>query len=71
VNYDIDALIWAAGVRRAASRKLLHELGIPITYNLDDFAYLTRIHYYAASDEIWAEHESTSTSPSLLVKYYD
>ncbi|KAM0751285.1 isopentenyl-diphosphate delta-isomerase [Meredithblackwellia eburnea MCA 4105] len=45
------------GVRRAASRKLTHELGIPHTYPLDDFAYLTRIHYYAPSDEIWAEHE--------------
>lgn len=47
-----------AGVRRAAARKLTHELGIPHTYPLDDFAYLTRIHYYAPSDEIWAEHES-------------
>ncbi|GAA5862079.1 hypothetical protein JCM1840_001636 [Sporobolomyces johnsonii] len=45
------------GVRRAAARKLVHELGIPTTYELDDFAYLTRIHYYAKSDEIWAEHE--------------
>lgn len=45
------------GVRRAAARKLTHELGIPHTYPLDDFAYLTRIHYYAPSDEIWAEHE--------------
>ncbi|GAA5946048.1 hypothetical protein JCM3775_007201 [Rhodotorula graminis] len=45
------------GVRRAAARKLVHELGIPTTYALDDFAYLTRIHYYAPSDEIWAEHE--------------
>ncbi|GAA6062598.1 hypothetical protein JCM10212_004893 [Sporobolomyces blumeae] len=45
------------GVRRAAARKLVHELGIPTTYSLDDFAYLTRIHYYAKSDEIWAEHE--------------
>ncbi|GAA6019875.1 hypothetical protein JCM11491_004850 [Sporobolomyces phaffii] len=45
------------GVRRAAARKLEHELGIPQTYSLDDFAYLTRIHYYAKSDDIWAEHE--------------
>ncbi|SGZ25861.1 BQ5605_C024g09785 [Microbotryum silenes-dioicae] len=50
------------GVRKAASRKLVHELGIPITYELDEFAYLTRIHYYAPSDEIWAEHESTLRS---------
>ncbi|GAA5890108.1 hypothetical protein JCM6882_009228 [Rhodosporidiobolus microsporus] len=45
------------GARRAAARKLTHELGIPFNYPLDDFAYLTRIHYYAPSDEIWAEHE--------------
>ncbi|GAA5949013.1 hypothetical protein JCM3765_003983 [Sporobolomyces pararoseus] len=45
------------GVRRAAARKLEHELGIPKTYELSDFSYLTRIHYYAKSDEIWAEHE--------------
>lgn len=46
------------GVRKAAARKLTHELGIPQAYELDEFAYLTRIHYYAPSDEIWAEHES-------------
>ncbi|ORY64763.1 putative isopentenyl-diphosphate delta-isomerase [Leucosporidium creatinivorum] len=45
------------GVRKAAARKLTHELGIPQEYELDEFAYLTRIHYYAPSDEIWAEHE--------------
>lgn len=45
------------GVRRAAARKLTHELGIPHDYDLDRFAYLTRIHYYAPSDDIWAEHE--------------
>lgn len=52
------------GVRRAASRKLDHELGIPFEgYGLDDFAYLTRIHYYAESDSVWAEHESRSPLP--------
>ena len=45
-------------MRKAAARKLTHELGIPQEYELDEFAYLTRIHYYAKSDEIWAEHES-------------
>ncbi|CEQ42814.1 SPOSA6832_04690, partial [Sporobolomyces salmonicolor] len=55
------------GVRRAAARKLVHELGIPTTYELDDFAYLTRIHYYAKSDEIWAEHESASI-PSFSLR---
>lgn len=53
-----------SGVRRAAARKLQHELGIPQTYQLDDFSYLTRIHYYAKSDEIWAEHESESSQSS-------
>lgn len=53
-----DTLEILVGVRRAAARKLEHELGIPKTYELDDFSYLTRIHYYAKSDEIWAEHES-------------
>lgn len=47
-----------AGVRKAAARKLEHELGIPTQFELDEFAYLTRIHYYAPSDEVWAEHES-------------
>lgn len=72
VSQDADALDLMAtiptstGVRRAAARKLVHELGIPTTYALDDFAYLTRIHYYAPSDDIWAEHESASTrSPSV------
>ena len=50
------------GVRKAAARKLTHELGIPQSYELDEFAYLTRIHYYATSDEVWAEHESQSRS---------
>ncbi|BGO97396.1 isopentenyl-diphosphate delta-isomerase idi1 [Rhodotorula toruloides] len=41
----------------AGARKLTHKLGIPHIYPLDDFAYLTRIHYYTPSDKIWAEHE--------------
>ena len=50
-------------MRKAAARKLEHELGIPTKFELDEFAYLTRIHYYAASDEIWAEHESKQHPP--------
>lgn len=57
---SLTVQLFSAGVRRAAARKLTHELGIPTEYSLDDFAYLTRIHYYAPSDEIWAEHESGS-----------
>lgn len=47
------------GVRRAAQRKLDHELGIPPEeVPLDKFQFLTRIHYLAPSDGHWGEHES-------------
>lgn len=47
------------GVRRAAQRKLDHELGIqPAQVPIDDFHFLTRIHYKAPSDGKWGEHES-------------
>ncbi|KAA1471502.1 Isopentenyldiphosphate isomerase [Dentipellis sp. KUC8613] len=46
------------GVRVAASRKLEHELGIPQAQTpVDEFQYLTRIHYLAPSDGMWGEHE--------------
>ncbi|CAF9917102.1 MAG: isopentenyl-diphosphate delta-isomerase idi1 [Heterodermia speciosa] len=46
------------GVRRAAQRKLDQELGIPAKQvPLDDFRFLTRIHYKAPSDGKWGEHE--------------
>lgn len=46
------------GVRRAAVRKLNHELGIPARQvPLDKFKFLTRIHYMAPSDGMWGEHE--------------
>lgn len=46
------------GVRVAASRKLEHELGIPPAQTpIDEFQYLTRIHYLAPSDGTWGEHE--------------
>ncbi|XP_011501164.1 PREDICTED: isopentenyl-diphosphate Delta-isomerase 1 [Ceratosolen solmsi marchali] len=48
----------ALGIRRAAQRRLCYELGIPlIEVQLQDFCYLTRIHYHATDDEIWGEHE--------------
>ncbi len=51
------------GVKRAAQRKLEHELGIPVgTIGLDEFVFLTRIHYVALSDDMWGEHESTNLS---------
>jgi isopentenyl-diphosphate delta-isomerase len=46
------------GARRAAQRKLEHELGIPSTdVPLDKLQFLTRIHYLAPSDGLWGEHE--------------
>ncbi|RHZ59357.1 hypothetical protein Glove_364g11 [Diversispora epigaea] len=46
------------GVRRAAQRKLQHELGIKQEQlPLEDFVFLTKIHYLAPSDGIWGEHE--------------
>ncbi|EFP90192.1 isopentenyl-diphosphate Delta-isomerase [Puccinia graminis f. sp. tritici CRL 75-36-700-3] len=46
------------GVRRAAQRKLNHELGIDAAQiPVSDFVYLTRIHYLAPSDGLWGEHE--------------
>lgn len=53
----LDASV--AGVRRAAVRKLDHELGIKASQvPIDDFRFLTRIHYKSASDGKWGEHES-------------
>lgn len=47
------------GVRRAAQRKLDQELGIKAAQvPLDQFQFLTRIHYKAPSDGKWGEHES-------------
>ncbi|MCJ1316274.1 isopentenyl-diphosphate delta-isomerase idi1 [Xylographa vitiligo] len=46
------------GVKRAAQRKLWHELGIKKEQvPLEDFRFLTRIHYVAPSDGKWGEHE--------------
>lgn len=71
------------GVRRAAQRKLHHELGIPnAQVPLDGFVYITRIHYLAPSSGLWGEHESEYifyinyldrllywVSPSCLLRY--
>ncbi|KAJ3333924.1 isopentenyl-diphosphate delta-isomerase idi1 [Blyttiomyces sp. JEL0837] len=46
------------GARRAAQRKLWHELGIPAEQvPLEKLKFLTRIHYLAGSDGLWGEHE--------------
>lgn len=51
------------GVRRAAQRKLDQELGIKAAQvPVDQFQFLTRIHYKAPSDGKWGEHESRSLS---------
>ncbi|KAI3517857.1 hypothetical protein L1887_17078 [Cichorium endivia] len=48
----------ALGVRNAAQRKLLDELGIPAEdVPVDEFTPLGRILYKAASDGKWGEHE--------------
>ncbi|TLD37869.1 isopentenyl-diphosphate delta-isomerase [Venturia nashicola] len=47
-----------AGVKRAAQRKLDHELGIKAEQvPIEEFKFLTRIHYKAPSDGKWGEHE--------------
>lgn len=54
---NLDAAV--QGVRRAAQRKLFQELGIQKNQvPLDQFQFLTRIHYKAPSDGKWGEHES-------------
>jgi isopentenyl-diphosphate delta-isomerase type 1 len=54
------------GVKRAAQRKLDHELGIKKEQvPLEDFRFLTRIHYKAPSDGKWGEHESALISRTL------
>lgn len=46
------------GAKVAAQRKLYHELGIdPNDAPLEDFKFLTRIHYMSPSNGAWGEHE--------------
>ena len=47
----------SAGVKRAAIRKLSHELGIADTFALSDFTVMTRLHYRAESCAGWVEEE--------------
>jgi isopentenyl-diphosphate delta-isomerase len=44
------------GVKRAAIRKLHHELGIE-GVSAEDLHFVTRVHYKASSDNMWGEHE--------------
>jgi isopentenyl-diphosphate delta-isomerase len=58
-----------AGVKNAAQRKLDHELGIKAAQvPIENFKFLTRIHYKAPSDGKWGEHESKSYLRFLLSK---
>jgi isopentenyl-diphosphate delta-isomerase len=59
------------GVKRAAQRKLDQELGIKAEQvPIDEFKFLTRIHYKAPSDGKWGEHESESEAfISILGEY--
>lgn len=53
----LDAAVM--GVKRAGQRKLDQELGIKkAQVPIEDFKFLTRIHYLAPSDGMWGEHES-------------
>lgn len=46
------------GVKTAASRKFLHELGIPQSQTpIENFQFLTRIIYLAPSSGLWGEYE--------------
>lgn len=57
IGHDLPSSVM--GVKRAAQRKLYQELGIPgKDVPIDNFQFLTRIHYKAPSDGIWGEHES-------------
>jgi isopentenyl-diphosphate delta-isomerase len=57
------------GVKRAAQRKLHHELGIQAKQvPLELFKFLTRIHYKAPSDGKWGEHESMFLLGSLSIR---
>lgn len=58
LNFDVHNL---SGVRNAAHRKLLDELGIPAEeVAVDQFSPLGRMLYKAPSDAKWREHERKS-----------
>ncbi|ODQ64051.1 Isopentenyldiphosphate isomerase [Nadsonia fulvescens var. elongata DSM 6958] len=56
LGHDLESSI--VGAKRAARRKLDQELGIKPEYvPIEDFKYLTRIHYASPSNGPWGEHE--------------
>jgi isopentenyl-diphosphate delta-isomerase len=60
--FNDDEKDGVAGVKRAAQRKLFHELNIPANeVPIEKFKFLTRILYVATSDDPrWGEHERIS-----------
>mmetsp|Transcript_17892 Transcript_17892/g.57267 ORF Transcript_17892/g.57267 Transcript_17892/m.57267 type:complete len:152 (-) Transcript_17892:494-949(-) len=61
------------GVKRAAVRKLAQELGVaPGAVREEDLTFLTKVHYKAACDDRWGEHEVDyilfARKPDLEVK---
>ena len=46
------------GAKKAATRKLVQELGIkPNVIQTEDLNFITKMHYKARADEKWIEHE--------------
>ncbi|KAE9556300.1 hypothetical protein FO519_000483 [Halicephalobus sp. NKZ332] len=59
----------AIGIRRAAHRKLEHELGISRdVYKPDDFDFVGKFLYHADSDDYWCERELDYV---LILKNFD
>jgi len=58
------------GVKRAAQRKLGHELGIHASeVPIERMKFLTRIHYLSPSGEgIWGEHESLGPAFEMCLR---
>jgi len=57
-NAHKDEANGVSGVKLAAQRKLGHELNIPASeVPITNMKFLTRIHYLAATDQKWGEHE--------------
>jgi isopentenyl-diphosphate Delta-isomerase len=57
-NYTPEEIENRVGVKRAAIRKLEHELGIPTTtFQPDELKYVSTVLYKAASDANWIEWE--------------
>ena len=57
---DLPLHLQRPGARKAAQRKLLHELGIPAEdIPVDQIIPVGRMLYKAPSDVKWGEHECT------------